>query len=104
MYQRVAGAVSAVSSLGLAPAAVFRTPLALELVSGAIGFLFSFFTDFSWPSEAMPEAIRFISILVPSTSAIDGFVRDQPARLRRSSMCKVISSPFGIGQSSALSR
>ena len=67
--------VLAVSSLGLALAAIFRTPLALQLVSAAIGLPFFFLAGFSWPSEAIPQSIRLISILVPSTSAIDGFVR-----------------------------
>jgi ABC-2 type transport system permease protein len=30
---------------------------------------------FSWPSEAIPPVIRIVSYLVPSTSAIDGFVK-----------------------------
>jgi ABC-2 type transport system permease protein len=30
---------------------------------------------FSWPSEAIPPVIRLVSYLVPSTSAIDGFVK-----------------------------
>jgi ABC-2 type transport system permease protein len=32
-------------------------------------------SGFSWPSEAIPPVIRLASYLVPSTTAIDGFVK-----------------------------
>lgn len=36
---------------------------------------FFFLAGFAWPADAMPEPIRAVALLVPSTSAIDGFVR-----------------------------
>lgn len=67
--------VLAVSGLGLVVAALFRTPLAVQLASAAIGLPFFFMAGFAWPSEAMPQAIQLFSILVPSTAAIDGIVK-----------------------------
>lgn len=67
--------VLAVGSLGLLMASVFRNPLIVQLVCGAIGLPFFFLAGFAWPAEAIPEPIRFLALLVPSTSAIDGFVR-----------------------------
>jgi ABC-2 type transport system permease protein len=67
--------VLAVGALGLIIAATFRKPLLVQLVSGAVGLPFFFLAGFAWPTEAMPEAIRLVSVLVPSTSAIDGLVR-----------------------------
>jgi ABC-2 type transport system permease protein len=67
--------VFAVGSFGFFLASVFRTPLAVQLCSAAVGLPFFFLSGFSWPVEAMPEAIRLAAKLVPSTEAIDGFVR-----------------------------
>jgi ABC-2 type transport system permease protein len=67
--------VLSVSGLGLVIAAIFRTPLAVQLATAAIGLPFFFLAGFAWPSEAMPQAVRILSVLVPSTSAIDAFVR-----------------------------
>ncbi len=67
--------ILAVSGLGLVMAAIFRKPLAVQLASAAIGLPFFFLADFAWPSEAIPPAIRLVSFLLPSTSAIDGIVR-----------------------------
>jgi ABC-2 type transport system permease protein len=67
--------VLAVSGLGLVVAAIFRKPLSVQLASAALGLPFFFLAGFSWPSEAMPHAIRLLAQLVPSTSAIDGMVR-----------------------------
>lgn len=67
--------VLSVSALGLLLAAVFRTALAVQLASAAIGLPFFFLAGFAWPTEAMPEAVRLVALMVPSTSAIDGFVR-----------------------------
>lgn len=67
--------VLAVSGLGLVVAALFRRPLAVQLACAAIGLPFFFLAGFSWPAEAMPEAVRRVATLVPSTAAIDGLVR-----------------------------
>jgi ABC-2 type transport system permease protein len=67
--------VLAVSGLGLVLASIFRTPLAVQLATAAIGLPFFFLAGFAWPADAMPEAVRVVAIAVPSTSAIDAFVR-----------------------------
>jgi len=67
--------VLSVSGLGLVLAAIFRTPLGVQLASAAVGLPFFFLAGFAWPTEAIPSGIRLFSLLVPSTSAIDGFVR-----------------------------
>lgn len=65
----------AVSGLGLIASAVFRTPLAVQLATAAVGLPVFFLAGFAWPPEAMPEAVRLIARLLPSTAAIDGLVR-----------------------------
>jgi ABC-2 type transport system permease protein len=67
--------VLSVAALGLLLAAIFRKPIAVQLVFAAIGLPFFFLAGFAWPSEAMPRAIQLVAILVPSSSAIDGLVR-----------------------------
>jgi ABC-2 type transport system permease protein len=67
--------VLAVSGLGLVVASIFRSPLTVQLASAAIGLPFFFLAGFAWPSEAIPQAVRLFSVLVPSTFAIDGLVR-----------------------------
>ncbi|WP_376960461.1 ABC transporter permease [Azospirillum sp. A26] len=65
----------AVNGLGMIAAAVFRTPLAVQLATAAVGLPFFFLAGFSWPQESMPDAVRLVARLLPSTSAIDGLVR-----------------------------
>lgn len=67
--------VLAVSGLGLVVAAIFRKPTTVQLVMAAVGIPFLFLAGFSWPSEAIPEAVRIPAILLPSTSAINALVR-----------------------------
>ena len=67
--------VLAVSGLGMVIAAVFKKPLTVQLTTAAIGMPFFMLAGFAWPAEAIPPAIHLVSLLVPSTSAIDGFVR-----------------------------
>ena len=64
----------AVGALGLVVAAIFRKPLAVQLVFAAIGLPFFFLAGFAWPAEAMPVAVRWLARLLPSTLAIDGLV------------------------------
>ena len=66
--------VLATGALGLIVATLFRTQLAVQLVMAALGMPFFFLSGFSWPVEAMPQAIRWLASPVPSTGAIDGFV------------------------------
>ena len=66
--------VLAVGGLGLVVSALFRSPLAVQLVMASLGLPFFFLAGFSWPLEAMPEAVRLLALLVPSSTAIGGFV------------------------------
>jgi ABC-2 type transport system permease protein len=47
----------------------------VALILAALGLPLFMVAGFSWPSEAIPPAIRMVSYLVPSTSAITGFVK-----------------------------
>ncbi|MBX5164231.1 MULTISPECIES: ABC transporter permease [unclassified Rhizobium] len=66
--------VVSVSALGMVVAALFRSPLTVQLVFAAIGIPFLFLAGFSWPTEAMPKALHYLALLVPSSSAINGIV------------------------------
>jgi ABC-2 type transport system permease protein len=67
--------VLAVGGLGLVVAAIFRDPLSVQLAFAAIGLPFFFLAGFAWPSESIPQAIRLAAVPVPSSAAIDGFVK-----------------------------
>lgn len=67
--------VLSVAGLGFVVAGVFRQPIRVQLILGAAGLPLFMVAGFSWPSEAIPPVIRLISYIVPSTSAIDGFVK-----------------------------
>ena len=67
--------VLAVSGLGLVVAAIFRNPLSVQLALAAMGLPLFFLAGFAWPTEAIPRAISIAALLVPSSSAIDGFVK-----------------------------
>jgi ABC-2 type transport system permease protein len=67
--------VLAVGGLGMVIAGIFRKPLAVQLTFAAIGLPFFFLAGFSWPVEAIPPAIQTAALLVPSSVAIDGFVK-----------------------------
>jgi ABC-2 type transport system permease protein len=67
--------VLSVSGLGLVVAAIFKSPLTVQLVLAAIGMPFFFLAGFAWPTEVIPPIIHAASLLVPSTSAINGFTR-----------------------------
>jgi ABC-2 type transport system permease protein len=64
----------AVGGLGMVVAAVFRQPLAVQLIFAGIGLPFFFLAGFAWPAEAMPMLVRWLSHILPSTLAIDGLV------------------------------
>ncbi len=66
--------VLAVAALGMVIATLFRRPLAVQLVCATLGLPFMFLAGFSWPSEAIPEPLRTLTVLLPSTSAINGIV------------------------------
>jgi ABC-2 type transport system permease protein len=67
--------VLAVAGLGFVVAGIFRRPIRVALILAAAGLPLFMVAGFSWPSEAIPPLIRQISLLVPSSSAIDGFVK-----------------------------
>jgi ABC-2 type transport system permease protein len=67
--------VLSVAGLGFVVAGIFRRPIRVSLCLAAFGLPLFMIAGFSWPSEAMPPAIRILSYIVPSTSAIDGFVK-----------------------------
>jgi len=67
--------VLSVAGLGLVVAGVFRKPIRVQLILAAAGLPLFMVSGFSWPSEAIPPVIRLVSHIVPSTSAIDGFVK-----------------------------
>lgn len=64
-----------VGALGLIAAEIFRKPLTIQLVFAAVGMPFLFLAGFAWPIEAIPEPIRLVATLLPSTAAIDALVR-----------------------------
>jgi ABC-2 type transport system permease protein len=67
--------VLAVAGLGFVVAGVFRKPVRVQLILAAAGLPLFMVAGFSWPAEAIPPVIRLISFIVPSTSAIPGFVK-----------------------------
>jgi ABC-2 type transport system permease protein len=67
--------VLSVSGLGLVVATIFKRPLPVQLVLATIGMPFFFLAGFAWPTEVIPPAVHEASLLVPSTSAINGFTR-----------------------------
>lgn len=67
--------VLSVAGLGMVVAGAFRKPVRVQLVLAAAGLPLFMVSGFSWPSEAIPPAIKLLSYVVPSTSAIDGFVK-----------------------------
>ncbi|AYG59670.1 ABC transporter permease [Rhizobium jaguaris] len=66
--------VIAVSSLGMVIARLVRNPLAVQLLTAAVGIPFLFLAGFSWPSEAIPAWLKAAALALPSTSAINGLV------------------------------
>ena len=67
--------VLSVAGLGFVVAGILRKPIRVALILAALGLPLFMVAGFSWPSEAIPPLIRQISLLLPSTSAIDGFVK-----------------------------
>jgi len=67
--------VLSVGALGVLVAALFRKPLVVQLVFAPVGLPVFFLAGFAWPTETIPESIRLIAKLLPSTSAIDGLVK-----------------------------
>ena len=56
-------------------APVFQRRKFSATVLAAIGLPFFFLAGFAWPTEVIPDAVHVASLMVPSTSAINGFTR-----------------------------
>jgi ABC-2 type transport system permease protein len=67
--------VLAVSLLGLAVSALMRTPETAQLAFVALGLPLFFLSGASWPTVSIPQPVALMASFVPSTAAIDGFVR-----------------------------
>jgi ABC-2 type transport system permease protein len=67
--------VLAVSLLGLTVTALMRTPETVQLAFIALGLPLFFLSGMSWPTVAIPRPIALVATFLPSTAAIDGFVR-----------------------------
>jgi ABC-2 type transport system permease protein len=67
--------VLAVSLLGLTVPAVMRTPETVQLAYVALGLPLFFLSGTSWPAVAIPPPVALVAAFLPSTAAIDGFVR-----------------------------
>jgi ABC-2 type transport system permease protein len=67
--------VLAVSLLGLAMSALMRTPGTVQLAFVAMGLPLFFLSGASWPTVSIPRPIALVANFVPSTAAIDGFMR-----------------------------
>lgn len=65
----------AVTGAGMLIAELVRQPMMLQLALGTVGMVFFMLAGFAFPAEAMPAAVRWAALLVPSTSGIDGLVR-----------------------------
>ncbi|MDM9627795.1 ABC transporter permease [Rhizobium sp. S152] len=66
--------VLSASALGLIIARLFRRPVVVQLVGAALGLPFIFLAGFTWPIEAVPEPLRTIALVLPSSTAIAGIV------------------------------
>lgn len=60
---------------GLVIAALLRSSLAAQIVLAALGMPLFFLAGFAWPMEMMPPILYDVARLIPSTTAIDAFVR-----------------------------
>ncbi len=67
--------VLAVSLLALTVTTLMRTPETVQLTFVALGLPLFFLSGASWPTVAIPRPIALVANFVPSTAAIDGFVR-----------------------------
>jgi ABC-2 type transport system permease protein len=67
--------VLAVAGLGFVVAGVFRRPIRVQLILASAGLPLFMVAGFSWPREAIPPTIKLLSHVVPSSAAIDGFVK-----------------------------
>jgi len=67
--------VLSVAGLGFVVAGVFCRPIRVQLILASAGLPLFMVAGFSWPREAIPPAIKLLSHAVPSSAAIDGFVK-----------------------------
>jgi ABC-2 type transport system permease protein len=66
--------VLSVAALGMIIGQLSRKPLVVQLIGAALGLPFIFLAGFTWPIEAVPDPLRTIAVLLPSSSAITGIV------------------------------
>jgi ABC-2 type transport system permease protein len=66
--------ILAVAGLGMIMARLCRNPIFVQLVAAALGMPFLFLSGFSWPADAIPQAVRTAALVIPSTSAINALV------------------------------
>jgi ABC-2 type transport system permease protein len=67
--------ILATSFMGQAAGAWFKHPETPTLIFLGTSLPQLFLTGFSWPREAIPEAVRTVGFIFPSDFAIDGLVR-----------------------------
>lgn len=65
----------AVCGLGIVVASLLRSSLATQLTMASMGMPLFFLAGFAWPMEIMPAPIYALAKLIPSTTAIDAFIR-----------------------------
>lgn len=65
----------AVTSLGFAISQVFKEREGVVFFLVVMGLPLFFLSGISWPMESIPEPIRLIALLIPSTTAISAFVQ-----------------------------
>lgn len=83
--------VIAVASLGMIAAKLFRSPVVVQMVAAAIGMPFMFLAGFSWPLEAIPEPLRTMALILPSTSAIHAIVNVGQMGASLADVCRQLS-------------
>ena len=66
--------VLAVAGMGLALCALLRTPIIFQLSTAALGLPLFFLAGYAWPIEALPEPLRLLAALIPSSPGIAGFI------------------------------
>lgn len=65
----------AVTALGFAISQVFKEREGVVFFLVVMGLPLFFLSGISWPMESIPEPIRLIALLIPSTTAISAFVQ-----------------------------
>jgi ABC-2 type transport system permease protein len=64
-----------VTFLGIVLSSLFSTRENSMMILAFTSIPILFLSGFSWPPEAIPSWLRFVSFAIPSTAAIDGFLK-----------------------------